>query len=179
MEVLKRRLERSLAAQSLLAFVLALGITALFRRDEHPAVWVVHAAFYTAASVGAATWQRRRLARSVGTDTAGLSDLSRRIRRRDVPADPQERAAMRRLVAECLGKMERARRWLPYYLALLGLIGAGMLVLGAIQGSWVWPVVFALGVAGFSAGFLWMRRRSRERLRFMRDALRQEDARVS
>ncbi|MEU3509428.1 hypothetical protein ABZ733_16315 [Streptomyces longwoodensis] len=179
MDVWKRRLERSLVAQSLLAFVLAMGITALFRRDQHPVVWVVQAAFYTALSVGVLSWQRRRVARSVGTDPERLTDLGIRIRRRDVPRDPEERAAMRRLVAESLGKVERGRRWLPYYLGLLGLIAAGLLVLGAVRGSWVFPAVFAAGVAAFGCWILWMRRRSLERLRFMRDALRREDERVS
>lgn len=179
MDVLKRRLERSLAAQSVLAFVLALGITALFRRDDHPVVWVVHAAFYTAVAVGAATWQRRRAARSVGTDSGGFADLAIRIRRRDVPEDPRERAMMRRLVADSLRKIERGRRWLPYYLGLLGLLAAGMLVLGAVRGSWVFPAVFAAGVAAFACSVLWMRRRSLERLRFMRDALQRDGERVS
>jgi hypothetical protein len=44
---LKRLLDRSLTAQAVLVFLLGLGITALFRRDEHPAVWVLHSALYT------------------------------------------------------------------------------------------------------------------------------------
>ncbi|MFI1567141.1 hypothetical protein ACH4ZX_29530 [Streptomyces sp. NPDC020490] len=172
MRALNRRLERSLTAQALMVFVPALGITALVRRNEHPAVWVVQSVLYTAIAVAFLAVQRRRAARAAGTDPGGVAELNRKIRRREVPRDPGERAAMRRLLTQHLGQMERGRRWLPYWLGFMGLIAAGVLVLGVVNGHPVFPAFSALAVAGFCYWTLWMRRRSLERCRFMRDALR-------
>ncbi|MGW5614450.1 hypothetical protein [Streptomyces sp. NPDC003877] len=171
---LKRLLDRSLTAQATLVFLLGLGITALLRRDEHPAVWVFQSALYTGVAIAVLAVQRRRAARAVGIDTDGLADLNRKIRHHEVPQDPEERAAVRRLVAEQLGQMERAGKWLPYWLGAMGLVAVGMLVLGILSGSLVFPLLFAVGMAALCLWVLWMRRRSLDRLRRMRQALRQE-----
>ncbi|MFJ8085376.1 hypothetical protein ACIQ6Y_32930 [Streptomyces sp. NPDC096205] len=171
---LKRLLDRSLTAQAALVFVLGLGITALFRRDEHPAVWLLHSALYTGVAITALAVQRRRATRAVGTDAGGLADLNRKIRHHEVPQAPEEQAAMRRLVAGQLGQMERAGKWLPYWLGAMGLVAVGMFVLGAVSGSFLFPLVFAVGVLALCFGVLWMRRRSLDRLRWMRQALRHE-----
>jgi Flp pilus assembly protein TadB len=171
---LKRLLDRSLTAQSTLIFLLGLGVTALFRRDEHPAVWVFHSALYTGVAVAVLAVQRRRAARAVGTDAGGLADLNRKIRHQQVPRDPQEQAAMRRLVAEQLGQLERAGKWLPYWAGAMGLIAVGMLVLGAVSESLTFPVLFTLGMALLCTWVLWMRRRSLDRLHRMRQALREQ-----
>ncbi|MFE0470064.1 hypothetical protein ACFW2V_00420 [Streptomyces sp. NPDC058947] len=171
---LKRLLDRSLTAQAILTFLLVLGITGVIRRDEHPAVWLFHSALYTGIAVAVLAVQRRRAARAAGTDTGRLADLNRRIRHQQVPNDPQERAAMRRLVTEQLGQVERARTWLPYWLGAMSLVAAGMLVLGAVSGSLVFPVLFAIGMAALCSWVLWMRRRSLHRLHWMRQALQQQ-----
>jgi hypothetical protein len=171
---LKRLLDRSLTAQAILVFLLALGTTALLRRDEHPVVWVLHSALYSGVAIAVLAVQRRRAARAVGTDAGGLADLNRKIRHHEVPRDPQEQATMRRLVAEQLGQVERAGKWLPYWLGAMGLIAVGMLVLGAVSGSLVFPLLFAFGMAVLCSWVLWMRRRSLERLHRMRQALRQQ-----
>ncbi|MFJ3623836.1 hypothetical protein ACIPSH_37690 [Streptomyces iakyrus] len=171
---LKRLLDRSLTAQATLVFLLGLGITALFRKDEHPALWVFHSALYTGVAVAFLAVQRRRAARAVGTDAGGLADLNRKIRHHEVPQDPQEQAAMRRLVAEQLGQVERAGKWLPYWLGVMGLVAVGMLVLGAVSGSLVFPLLFAVGMVMLCCWVLWMRRRSLDRLRRMHQALRQQ-----
>ncbi|MFI9152379.1 hypothetical protein [Streptomyces sp. NPDC053367] len=170
---LKRLLDRSLTAQAILVFLLGLGITALIRRNEHPAVWVLQSALYTGVAIAVLAVQRRKAARAVGTDASGLADLNRKIRHREVPQDPEGRAAMRRLAAEQLGQMERAGKWLPYWLGAMGLVAVGLFVLGAIGGSLVFPLVFALGMVGLCCWVLWMRRRSLDRLRWMHQALRQ------
>ncbi|WP_435883611.1 hypothetical protein [Streptomyces griseomycini] len=170
---LKRLLDRSLAAQATLVFLLGLGTTALIRRDEHPAVWVFQSALYTGVAVAVLAVQRRRAARAVGTDAGKLADLNRKIRRHEVPQDPEEQAAMRRLVTEQLGQMERAGKWLPYWLGAMGLVAVGMFVLGAVSGSLVFPLLFAVGTVALCTWVLWMRRRSLDRLRRMRQALRQ------
>ncbi|MFI0507478.1 hypothetical protein ACH3WN_32260 [Streptomyces albogriseolus] len=171
---LKRLLDRSLTAQAILVFLLGLGVTALIRRDEHPAIWVLHSAIYTGIAVAFLTVQRRRAARAMGTDAGGLAELNRKIRHHEVPQDPDEQAAVGRLVAEQLGQMERAGKWLPYWLGAMGLIAVGMFVLGAVSGSLVFPLLFALGMVALCFWVLWMRRRSLDRLRWMRQALRLE-----
>ncbi len=169
---LKRLLDRSVTAQAILLFLLGLGIAALIRRDEHPAVWVLHSALYTGIAVAFLAVQRRRAARAVGTDAGGLAELNRKIRHHEVPQDPDEQAAVRRLVAEQLGQMERAGKWLPYWLGAMGLIAVGMFVLGAVSGSLLFPLLFAVGLVALCFWVLWMRRRSLDRLRWMRQALR-------
>ncbi|MDV6287217.1 hypothetical protein R2F25_01210 [Streptomyces sp. UP1A-1] len=171
---LKRLLDRSTTAQAILVFLLALGITALFRRGEHPAVWVFQSAFYTGIAITVLAVQRRRAARAAGTDAGGLADLSRKIRHHEVPQDPEEQVVMRRLVAQQLGQMERAGKWLPYWLGAMGLVAVGMLALGAVTGSLTFPLLFTVGMVALCSWVLWMRRRSLDRLRRMRRALEQE-----
>lgn len=171
---LRRLLDRSLTAQAILVFLLALGTTALLRRDEHPVAWVLHSALYSGVAIAVLAVQRHRAARAVGTDAGGLADLNRKIRHQEVPRDPQEQATMGRLVAEQLGQVERAGKWLPYWLGAMGLVAVGMLVLGAVSGSLVFPLLFALGMAALCSWVLWMRRRSLDRLHRMRQALRQQ-----
>ncbi|MGA5127058.1 hypothetical protein ACPCAG_27655 [Streptomyces pseudogriseolus] len=170
---LKRLLDRSPTAQAVLVFLLGLGVTALFRTDEHPAVWVLHSALYTGIAMAFLTVQRRRAARAVGTDAGGLADLNRKIRHHEVPQEPKEQAAVRRLVAEQLEQMERARKWLPWWLGAMGIVTIGLVVLGAVSGSLVFPLVFAAGMVALCFWVLWMRRRSLEHLHWMRQALQQ------
>ncbi|MFB4421642.1 hypothetical protein C5F59_011175 [Streptomyces sp. QL37] len=172
MRALKLWLDRSLTAQAVLIFVLGVGANALFRRDGHLGWWVVQTAVFTAVAIAIVAAQRRRTGRAAGTDPRGIAELNRRIRHREVPSDPEQRATMRRLVAEQLGKMERGGRWLPYWLAGMGLIAAGMLVLGFVTGSLTVALVFAVGVAVFCSWVFWTRRRALERHRHMRSALR-------
>ncbi|MFD8254306.1 hypothetical protein [Streptomyces werraensis] len=171
---LKRLLDRSLTAQAVLVFLLGLGITALFRRDEHPAVWVFQCALYTGIAIAFLAVQRRRAARAVGTDAGGLADLNRKIRHHEVPQEPEEQAVVRRLVAEQLDQMERARKWLPYWLGAMGILVIGLVVLGAVSGSLVLTLVFAAGMVALCFWGAWMRRGSLERLHWMRRALQQK-----
>ncbi|WP_420865550.1 hypothetical protein [Streptomyces prasinopilosus] len=170
----KRLLDRSLTAQAALVFLLGLGVTALIRRDEHPAVWVFQSALYTGVAVAVLAVQRRRAARAAGTDAGGLADLNRKIRHHEMPQDPEEQTAMRRLVAEQLGQMERAGKWLPYWLGAMGLFAVGMVVLGAVSGSLVFPLLLAVGMVALCFWVLRVRRHSLDHLRWMRQALRQE-----
>ncbi|TQJ89329.1 hypothetical protein [Streptomyces sp. SLBN-31] len=179
MSALKRRLDSSLTAQAVLAFLMALAITALFARpDEHPASWLLRSALYTGIGVVFIVVQRRRIGRATGADPRRLADLNRKIRHREVPSDPEERAVMRRLVAEHLRRMERGGRWLPYSLGLMGLLAVGLLVVGAVTGSLSLPV-FTVLLIGICCWTLWMRRRTLDRCRHMQSALREQDERVS
>ncbi|WP_327726554.1 hypothetical protein OG250_02940 [Streptomyces sp. NBC_00487] len=173
MRSVKRWLDHSLTAQAFLIFPVLVGLAALFRPNEHPVYWVVQGGLLSAVTLTVLAVQRRKTGRAVGTDARGIAELQRKLRRREVPREPEERAAMRRLVAEQLGQMERGARWLPYWLGVMGLIAVGLLVLGVASGSWAPPLAFAVGVFAFCSWILWMRRRALDRFRFMRSALRQ------
>ncbi|WP_328865261.1 hypothetical protein [Streptomyces sp. NBC_00304] len=173
MHTVKHWFSHSLAAQALVLFLLGLGFGALFRRDDHPALWAVQSLLYTAVAIGALAYQRRRTSRATGARPGTVVDLNRRIRHREVPQDPEERVVMRRLVEDQLGKMERGSRWLPYWLGFMGLIAVGMLVLGVVTGSPAFPVVFCVGVIVFCCWIVWMRKRAIEVHRHMRSALRE------
>lgn len=179
MRSFKRWLDRSLTAQTVVIFLLAVGITALFRRDEHPVRWVVQGLLYTVIALGFLVVQRRRACRAADTDSRGLAELNRKIRHREVPQDPEERSAMRRLVADQLDQIERKGRWLPYWLGLMGLIAAAMLTLGLATGSLAFPLVFTVGMIGLCYWVLWMRRHALNRYRYMHGALREQSERVS
>nr|WP_237521348.1 hypothetical protein [Streptomyces sp. SID4921] len=165
-------MDRSLTAQAVLIFVVGVAGNALLRRDGQVGWWVIQTAVCTAVAIGIVAAQRRRVGRAAGVGPRGIAELNRQIRHGEVPSDPGTRATMQKLVAEQLGKMERGGRWLPYWLACMGLIAAGMLALGIVTGSLVFPLVFAVGVALFCTWILWMRRRALERHRHMRSALR-------
>ncbi|MEU6478050.1 hypothetical protein ABZ858_14370 [Streptomyces sp. NPDC047017] len=171
MHALKRLLDRSLVAQAVLLFVLGVGIAAVFRRDGSPLRWVVQGALYAAVAVVIGIVQHRRAGRAEGTDPRRLTELNRRVRHRDVPQDPEERAVMRRLVAANLRQTERAARWLPYWLGAMGLLTAALLVLGVVTGSYTFPVVFTVAVIGLCFAALRARRRSLDDCHYMRAAL--------
>ncbi|MGW0845322.1 hypothetical protein ACWD26_35355 [Streptomyces sp. NPDC002787] len=173
MRSFKRWLDRSLTLQAVLVFLMGMGVNALFRRDEHPVWWVVQSVLYTAIIVAFLAMNRRKVARAVGTDARGVAELNRKLRHREVPGAPEERAAMRRLVAQHLGQLERGGRLLPYWLGFMALLAAGMVVLGVAAGSVVFPLFFAAGVAAFCWWILRMRRRFLERCRSMDSALRE------
>ena len=178
MRCFKRWLDRSLPAQAVLILLLGVGVSALFRRGGLSVVWVIQAALCTVICVTFVAVQRRRERRAAGTDPRGLVELSRRIRHRDVPRDPEERESMRRLVDDQLNLLERKGRWLPYWLGFVGLVAAALLALGVARGSLVFPLVFTVGMIGFCGWVAWLRRRALDRFHFMRTALREEHERV-
>ncbi|MFE3518124.1 hypothetical protein [Streptomyces sp. NPDC059166] len=171
MRTLKALLDRSLTAQAIVIFVVGVAVHALLRRDGNIVWWVVQSALLTAVVIAIIAVQRRRTSRAAGADPRGIAELNRKIRHRELPRDPQERATMRRLVDEQLGKMERGGRWLPYWLGCMGLIAVGLLVLGTATGSVVFPLLFAAGTAAFCYWLMWMRGRAMESHRHMRAAL--------
>ncbi|MFF7071428.1 hypothetical protein [Streptomyces pseudovenezuelae] len=179
MRSFKRWLDRSLAAQAAMLFLLGVGISALFRRDDHPVLWVIQGFLYGAIGVTCVAVQRRRASRAAGTDPRGLAELNRRIRHREVPSEPGERESMRRLVDDQLSRLERSSRWLPYWLGFMCLIAAAPLALGVAAGSLAFPLVIAVAMIGFCCWVVWMRRQASERFQYMRGALREDRERVS
>lgn len=179
MRALKRWLDRSVTAQAVVGFLLMVGVLALLRRDAHPVLWVVQAGFYSLIFVVIRAVMRRRVNRAAGTDHRGFSELNRKLRHREVPEEPEEREAMRRLVGSQLGQIKRSGRWVPYWMGFMGLVAIGVLVLGTIAGQVIWPLTYAIFMAGFLYWIHWMRRRTAERHRFMRSALEGESNAVS
>ncbi|GAB1332638.1 hypothetical protein [Streptomyces sennicomposti] len=179
MHALRRRLERSLAAQAALLFPLAVGIAAFFHRHSHPLVWVIQGALYTAAGMGSVAVQRRRYSRRTGVDPRRITELSRKIRRREVPQDGEERAVMRKLVDTQRAQLRRTKRWLPYWMGCMGLLAVGLLVLGVASGSLMSALVFAVTMIALCSWIIWIRRRSTSRLDHMHAALGGRDEEAS
>ncbi|MFF8730337.1 hypothetical protein ACF073_28235 [Streptomyces sp. NPDC015171] len=171
MHAFKQWLDRSPTAQAVLVFVLCAGIGAVLERHDPPAVWLAKAALYTVVGVAVAAVRRRRVSRAAGTDARGYADLNRKIRHGEVPGDRAERETMRRLVAEQLDRMERAGRWLPYWLGSMALIAAGVVVLGLAAGALALPLVFGPAMIAFCCWIVWRRRRSLREHRAMSAAL--------
>nr|WP_202541384.1 hypothetical protein [Streptomyces sp. SID2563] len=160
--------------QGLVVFGLGVGLNALLRHDDPPAMWLVQGAVYTVVVMVAVALQRRRTSRVTGASPSAVAGLLRKVRHRDVPRDPQERAVMRRLVDDQLRRIERGKRWLPYWLGAMGLVAIGLLVLSSAGGSLGYALVFAAFVVAFCAWILWMRRRAVALYRDMRVALREQ-----
>nr|WP_237498436.1 MULTISPECIES: conjugal transfer protein TraG N-terminal domain-containing protein [unclassified Streptomyces] len=157
-----------------MVLALGVGLNALLRHDEHPAMWLVQALVYAVVVMVAMALQRRRTSRATGASPDAIAGLDRKIRHHEVPNDPEERAVMRRLVDEHLGKIERGKRWLPFWMAFMGMIVVAMFVLAATTGgSLLFPLAFGVFMAAFCAWILWMRRRSLAMNRGMRTALRE------
>ncbi|MFF1546999.1 hypothetical protein [Streptomyces sp. NPDC058291] len=173
MHTLKRWLDRSPTAQVLLVLPLTVGVAALTSGGEHPVRWLIHGTLYSVVSVVAVHLQRRRALRAAGTDARGVAELDRKLRQHEVPEEPEERTRMRRLVDHHLHRIEQGARWLPYWLGSMGLVAIGMLVLGSATGSWLVPLCFTAFVGAFCCWTVWTRRRSLDRLRFMRAALQE------
>ncbi|MFK0102425.1 hypothetical protein [Streptomyces sp. NPDC091040] len=174
MHTVKHWFNDSLIGQGLVVFGLGVGLNALLRHDDHPAMWLVQGAVYTVVVMVAVALQRRRTSRVTGASPSAVAGLLRKIRHRDVPRDPQERAVMRRLVDDQLRRIERGKRWLPYWLGAMGLVAIGLLVLSSAGGSLGYALVFAAFVVAFCAWILWMRRRAVALYRDMRVALREQ-----
>ncbi|TRV71906.1 hypothetical protein FKN01_30960 [Streptomyces sp. 130] len=174
MHTVKHWFSDSLTGQGLVVFGLGVGLNALLRRDEPPAMWLVQGAVYTVVVVVAAGLQRRHMSRVTGASPGAVAGLMRKIRHHEVPRDPQERAVMRRLVDDQLGRVERGERWLPYWLGAMGLVAVGLLVLGFTGGALGYSLFFAVFVVAFCVWLLWARRRAVSRYRDMRSALREQ-----
>ena len=174
MHTVKHWFNDSLIGQGLVVFGLGVGLNALLRHDDPPAMWLVQGAVYTVVVMVAVALQRRRTSRVTGASPSAVAGLLRKVRHRDVPRDPQERAVMRRLVDDQLRRIERGKRWLPYWLGAMGLVAIGLLVLSSAGGSLGYALVFAAFVVAFCAWILWMRRRAVALYRDMRVALREK-----
>ncbi|MFC8536220.1 hypothetical protein ACFUJY_19995 [Streptomyces sp. NPDC057249] len=174
MHTVKHWFNDSLVGQGLLVFGLGVGLNALLRHDDPPAMWLVQGAVFTVVAMVAIVLQRRRMSRVTGASPGAIAGLLRKIRHHEVPRDPRERAVMRRLVDDQLGKIERGERWLPYWLGAMGLIAVGLLVLGFTGGALGYSLFFAVFVAAFCVWLLWTRRRALTLYRDMRRALREQ-----
>ncbi|MFD6992647.1 hypothetical protein [Streptomyces sp. NPDC059943] len=139
-----------------LAFVLMTGLRLLIDRDGGLLDAAVHAAIYTVVVSAVVVWRQRKDGRAVGTDPDRVPDLDRRIRKEDVPEDPQERRSMAVLVRRRDEQLRSAGRWAFTTVGVCVVLIAGLfLALGAVV-----PAIVAVAVGAlFVPVALWNRRR--------------------
>lgn len=140
-----------------LMFLFLAGMRRLTIRDESLLEAVITAAVYTVVLTGIVFWRRRKDARASGTHPDRVPGLDRRIRKEDVPEDPEERRAMAILVRRRDEQLRATGRWplvtlvVVCFVLLAGLFLALGLVVPAIVTVAVCALIFPVG--------LWNRRR--------------------
>lgn len=160
----KTVLERSVAAQAVLSFVLIAVVIKLVRWDLPVVLWLIESAALTAVSTASAVWRRRR-------DRAALGGISvdqqlaveRQLARGHVPQEPRERDAMRRLVGQRLRRMN-SLNWT--FVPLLVLLVAASAAFAAL-GMWTFGMVWLVCSLVFDSWVLYMRNRNLALLRRM------------
>ncbi|WP_433887906.1 hypothetical protein [Streptomyces sp. CA-111067] len=121
----------------------------------------IGAAIYAAWMTGWQVRRRRRDSRAVGAKADELPQLERRMRRGEVPEDPAERQAMRKLAQRRLAKLQGGAKWA---LPLLGFLWLAVSVISLAVGQFGSGLAF-LGAGVVLAGLIvWGRRRNIERL---------------
>ncbi|WP_329124214.1 hypothetical protein [Streptomyces sp. NBC_01465] len=171
MRAVRKWFKDSPAAQTVLGFVLFAAVILSLNWGHTPGWWLVKLGLYIAISVAFAARRRRRDAEAAGTDTATLKSLERRIQRGTVPEDPQERAAMRRLVLHRLDLMSRTRWSVPAFSVMLALVA----VLAAVTGDWAVAAVFLAISAVVTGAMVWIRRRAARKLHHLDDVLGRDE----
>ncbi|ROQ67692.1 hypothetical protein EDD93_2137 [Streptomyces sp. 840.1] len=128
-----RRRDRAMAVAALCLLAIgtaggAIGAGVSAGLLDHPAPLVGAVLLVTVgAGVALAVRINRSAARKVGVPAKGLRPLARRIQRADIPADPQERAAMGRLITRQRQNTERMARYRWFYRA-----AAALFIMGAV-----------------------------------------------
>jgi hypothetical protein len=166
---LKQLLDRSVAAQAVLVFVLAAGVTRLISPHRPVAVWLFNSAFYTAMGVVFVIVRRRRDRAVMGGATAGEhASAERKMIHGQVPDEPQERDVMRRLVRHRRRQMGKFGWTMIPLLALLVVLCP---VFWAATGAWTTAVLWLVFGAVFGSWMVWIRRLNLRRLAYMDEAL--------
>lgn len=167
MATVRRWFQTSLLAQGLIALCGVAALTWLLPPDDPIAVWALKCLLYTGISIAFFAWRRRKDSQAAGVEEGRVLSLDRRIRKEDVPHDPQERADMSRVLSQREEALHRMRWGVPVFLGIAQLPA----VLFALAGQWPMALAWlAFGVA-FSAFILAGRRRLRRKLDRMRSAL--------
>jgi hypothetical protein len=172
MRTIRNWLDRSVAAQALLAFLLAAGAIRLISPELPVAQWLIRSAFYSAIGLTVVLVRRRQDRSAMGGVPAGEHvRAERKLLRGVVPQEPQEREGMRLLVAHRRRQMgEFGWTFLP----LIALITLLPTVLWAVLGAWTAGTLWLVCGIASGAWLIRMRRLNLRRLRYMEDALRED-----
>lgn len=139
-----------------LMFLFLAGMRLLTIRDESLLEAVITAGAYTVVLTGIVFWRRRKDARASGTYPDRVPGLDRRIRKEDVPEDPEERRSMAILVRRRDEQLRAAGLWAAIMVGVCLVLLAGLfLSLGLVVPAIVTVAVGAL----FFPVALWNRRR--------------------
>ncbi|MFD4756561.1 hypothetical protein [Streptomyces sp. NPDC058426] len=117
-----------------------------------------------------AFWQTGALAKKLHTDRGGVIRAQRAFRKREVPADAEERRVLRGLTEYTRARLDnRKALWVP--LGILGAVFVVLAVLGLIDHRYG-PVLIFVGVYACMALGIWFSRRTqRSRLVAVEQAL--------
>jgi Flp pilus assembly protein TadB len=122
---------------------------------------VIGAAIYAAWMTGWQVRRRRRDSRAVGAKADELPQLERRMMRGEVPDDPAERQAMRKLAERRTAKLRRGAKWA---LPLLGFLWLAFAVLSLARGDLGTGLVWLAAGAVMLGVIFWSRQRVLGRL---------------
>ncbi|MEW1791211.1 hypothetical protein [Streptomyces niveus] len=139
-----------------LVFIVLVGVRLLLDQDRGMLPALVNGAIYGTVAGALVAWRQRKDGRALGLGPDRVHDLDRRIRKEDVPEDPEERRSMAVLVRLREEQLRSAGRWaFPVMGVCLALVAGLLLALGAVV-----PAVIVLAVgAAFVPVALWNRRR--------------------
>ncbi|SDK29700.1 hypothetical protein [Streptomyces indicus] len=176
MRGLKHAFDRSPAAQIALSLVLVAGIFRLAHPGEPPSLTLLRAVLLTALAAVVFLARRHAYLKALKVDAEELRVAEGQFRRGEVPASLREREVLRRLVAKRRAELAQPGALFYLFLVLAAVGPIGLMALGA----WV-PALTLLAVyAALTGWMVWMRRRTRDRVARMEEALgRSPDARAS
>ncbi|GAB2845644.1 hypothetical protein GCM10027074_10610 [Streptomyces deserti] len=165
-------LGKHLWLQVVLSVLLASAVVLLLFPERSVASVLTRMAFASLGGVAVLIVVRRKEKRAAGGSVDSLMSLDRKLRRGDVPTDPQERQAMRDLVEQ---RLHRTRHRVAA-LVVLAVMWTAFVVLMALAAG----VRQAVGSAVVAGAFLiWLvlyGNRQNRRLRTMREALTTDGA---
>jgi Flp pilus assembly protein TadB len=163
-------LGKHLWAQIVLSLLVASAVSMLLFPERSFGTTLVRTAVISAGGIAIMVAMRRKEERAAGGSADRLVTLERKLRKGDVPVDPQERRAMRGLVEQ---RLHRTRHRVAAQVFLVVLFCAAVMATAATSGPRQ-----TIGLAVFSGAFLsWLifyGNRRHRRLRTMRDALAAE-----
>jgi Flp pilus assembly protein TadB len=163
-------LGKHLWAQIALSLLVTSAVSMLLFPGRSLGTVLVRTAVVSAGAIAVMVAMRRREERAAGGSADRLVTLERKLRKGDVPVDPQERRAMRDLVEQ---RLHRTRHRVAAQVFLVVLFCTVVMATAATSGPRQ-----TIGMAVFSGAFLsWLiyyGNRQHHRLRTMRDALASE-----